>query len=651
MRVFITLLLMPFLLGTATSGLLAQPTDDLSTSSRRARRDYLRAEEAWRLYDKSVAVENLEQAISRDPNFIEAHLLLAEIHYQNEDYDQSIMPLKQAISINEDFFPMAHFYLAKSYFYTAHYHEALDIFNKVIKGEYPENRITESYRYIESCEFALYAMENPVPFTPENAGPAINSEYSEYSPALTADEQTLIFTRKKPLPGYAAVWQTSYHEDFYISHFQDGSWQEAVNLGPPLNTDGNEGAQTVTADGRQMFYTACNRPDGVGRCDIYFSERRGNAWTTPVNLGRPVNSPAWDSQPSVSADGSTLYFASSRRGSIGNIDIWKTTLDDSGNWTEPVNLGPLINTPGRELSPFIHPDNKTLYFASDGHPGMGRLDIFVSRRKEDGSWGEPQNLGYPINTHRDEFALIVGASGKNAWFASDVEGGYGKSDLYYFELYPDARPTPVTYMKGIVYDAETNEPLNAVFDLIDLEKGITITSASSDAVDGSFLVTVPTGHDLGLHVAKNNYLFFSAYFSYSETRTAIEPYIRNIPLQPIHEGSRVVLRNVFFETDSYTLQPESMPELERLRNLLQENPAMHIEIGGHTDSTGTYEYNLELSEKRAKRVYNYLIEEGISKERLRYKGYADTQPIDTNQTEEGRANNRRTEFRVFQPNK
>ena len=650
MRVFTTLLLVLFLVGTATSGLLAQPADELSTSSRRARRDFLRAEEAWRLYDKNVAVENLEQAISRDPNFIEAHLLLAEIHYHYEDYGLSIMPLKKAINIDEDFFPMAHFYLAKSYFYTAHYQDALDIFKKVIKGEYPEKRNIEIHRYIESCRFAIIATENPVPFTPENAGPSINSEYSEYSPALTADEQTLIFTRKKPLPGYTAGWQTSYHEDFYISHFQDGSWQEAVNLGPPLNTDGNEGAQTITADGRQMFYTACNRPDGVGRCDIYFSQRRGGVWTTPVNLGRPVNSPAWDSQPSVSADGNTLYFASSRRGSVGNIDIWKTTLDDTGNWTEPVNLGPQINTPGRELSPFIHPDNKTLYFASDGHPGMGRLDIFVSRREEDGSWSEPQNLGYPINTHRDEFALIVGASGKNAWFASDVDGGYGESDLYYFELYPEARPIPVTYMKGIVYDAETDEPLNAVFDLIDLEKGITITSASSDAADGSFLVTVPTGHDLGLHVVKDNYLFFSEYFSYSETRTAIEPYVRNIPLQPIHEGSRVVLRNVFFETDSYTLQPESMPELERLRNLLLENPGLHIEIGGHTDSTGTYEYNLELSEKRAARVYYYLVEEGISKERLRYKGYADTQPIYTNQTEEGRANNRRTEFRVFQRN-
>lgn len=651
MHVFITFFLTLFILTTAPSGLHAQPDEDLTSSSRRATRAYHRAADAWRLYDQAVAVAELEQALAHDPDFIEAHLLLAEIYYQNEEYALSINPLEKAIKIDEGFFPMARYYLGRSYFYTASYREALNNFEKIVRDEQLRTRfISSSNRYIESSRFALHALENPVPYDPQNPGPGINSEYAEYSPALTADEQTLIFTRKKPLKGHWSGSDDYYHEDFYISHFRDGQWQKALNLGPPLNTDGNEGAQTITADGRHLYFTACNRPDGIGRCDIYYAERIGGQWTKPVNLGRPVNSTAWDSQPSVSADGKTLYFTSSREGNIGTTDIWKTSMDGQGTWNEPVNLGPGINTPGREISPFIHPDNQTLYFASDGHPGMGGLDIFVSRRQEDDSWGEPENLGYPINTHRDEFALIVGASGENAWFASEKEGGFGQSDLYFFELYTQVRPQPVSYMKGVVFDAETKDPLKADFELTDLESGTPIARAASDPVDGTFLVAVPIGKDLGLHVVKENYLFFSEYFNYGETRTAVEPYERNIPLQSIGEGSRIVLRNVFFDTDSYTLKPSSIPELERLRDLMQKNPGLYIEIGGHTDSTGSFEYNLSLSEKRAKSVYEHLTEEGINPERLHYKGYADTQPIDTNQTEEGRANNRRTEFRILKQN-
>ncbi len=652
MRAIVILFLTLFFFGTALPELHAQPGDELTSTSRRARRAYHRAEEAWRFHDQDIAVQELKQALARDPDFIEAYLLLAEIHYQNEEYKLSINPLQKAIEINEEFFPMAHYYLGRSYFYTAQYYEALKVFEAIVDLEQLRTRFLDgSRRYIESCKFALHALEHPVPYDPHNLGPGVNSEYSEYSPALTADEQTLIFTRKKPLEGHWSGTQAHYHEDFYISHYREGFWQEAKNLGPPLNTDGNEGAQTITADGRHLYFTACNRPDGVGRCDIYYAQRSGSQWTTPVNLGRPVNSTSWDSQPSVSPDGKALYFASARAGNIGSIDIWKAFMDDDGNWQEPVNLGSVVNTSGRELSPFIHPDNQTLYFASDGHPGMGGLDIFISRRQEDGSWGKPVNLGYPANTHRDEFALIVGASGRNAWFASEKEGGFGKSDLYVFELYPEARPAPVTYMKGIVYDFETNDPLEAGFELIDLESGATIITASSDPVDGTFLVAVPTGKDLGLHVVKDRFLFFSEYFRYSEIRTAIEPYERNIALKAIHEGSRVVLRNVFFATDSYTLKPSSLPELERLLQLLRENPGLEIEISGHTDNTGSFEHNLWLSEKRAQRVYDYLTSKGIDPHRLRYKGYADTQPIDTNKTEEGRANNRRTEFSVLQQKK
>jgi outer membrane protein OmpA-like peptidoglycan-associated protein len=635
----------------AVNDLSAQITDDLSTESRRARRAYERAEAAYSLRDNKLAIVELEQALDRDDQFVEARLLLAEIHYQDGSYQQSIPHWQAAIKIDSLFFPAAHYFLATAFFNSGQYSEAQKYFRTATEMDViSDNLLERSREMLLSCEFALHAIENPVDFVPVNPGQAINSEYAEYSPALTADEQTLIFTRKKPLYEDDKTGFVHYFEDFYVSHYRHGEWQEAENLGPPLNTSGNEGAQTITPDGRHLFFTACNRPDGMGSCDIYYSRKAGSRWSVPVNAGRPLNSASWESQPSISADGQSIFFASSRAGSIGTTDIWMATRNASGNWNTPVNLGPEINTNGNELSPFIHSDSKTLYFASDGHPGMGGLDIFYSRRNAEGNWCEPINIGYPVNTHGDEFALIVGASGQWAWFASDTQGGFNDSDLYTFELYPEAQPSPVTYMKGIVFDIDTNEPLSANFELTDVQSNELIIAAEADPDDGSFLIAIPTGRDLALNVSKTGYLFFSEHFSYADHRKSPEPYLRNIPLKQISEGYSTILRNIFFETDSYALKESSYPELENLLALLKNNPGIHIEISGHTDSTGSFDYNMELSENRARSVRNYLTDKGVSEKRLRYKGYADVKPVDTNDTEEGRANNRRTEFEIIRPN-
>ncbi len=630
------------------SEVMAQRRDELSSDNRRARRAFERAEEAYRYYDYETAKEELEQALDRDDAFIEAHLLLADIFFQQEKYEKSIEPWQAAIAIDSLFFPAAHHYLGVALLKNGRYEEAKNSFSTAISmNKLRETMMDRSRKYLASCLFALDALKNPVDFDPINPGPSINSPYSEYSPALTADEQTLIFTRKIPMNERRGDDRLTYHEDFFISHYREGSWTKAENLGPPLNTDGNEGAQTITADGRNMYFTACNRPDGFGSCDIYYSHLRRGVYSRPVNVGRPLNSAAWESQPSISADGNTIYFASNRLGSIGETDIWMATRSATGIWNEPENMGPVINTSGRELSPFIHHDNQTLYFASDGHPGMGGLDIFFSRRNEDGNWGKPINIGYPINTHGDEFALIVGASGRYAWFATDKEGGYGESDLYTFELHPEARPQAVAYMKGMVFDSETEKPLGAAFELIDVQSGDVIIESESKPEDGAFLVAIPTGKELALNVSKSGYLFFSEYFFYEDVKTSPEPYLENIPLKAIDEGQSVVLRNIFFETDSYELSITSYPELEKLLLFLEQNPGISIEISGHTDDTGTFEYNLELSKRRAGSVRDFLTNNGISAERISYKGYADTRPVDTNETEEGRANNRRTEFRII----
>lgn len=624
-----------------------QWTGELSSGDRRAIRAYHRAEEALRKHDPSSAIDNLQRAIERDKAFAEAHMLLAEIYFETDRFAESIPSYKKAIDLDSHLYRPAKYRLSMALYRTGRYADAAEMAKRFLDmggyapamGERAEDLLTRS-------DFANKLKNNPVTFQPVNPGPAINTPNAEYSPALTADEQTLIFTRKKPRKESPSPGQTAYYEDFYISHYKEGEWTPAKNLGPPLNTPGNEGAQTITADGRHLYFAACNRPDVVGRCDIYYSRREGGRWTTPVNPGRPLNSTAWDSQPSVSADGSVIYFTSSREGSIGPMDIWKATRDEHGHWTEPVNMGPTINTTGNEMSPFIHHDNATLYFASDGHPGMGGLDIFYSRRDDNGQWSKPVNIGYPINTHGDEFAMIVGASGTTAWFSSDMEGGYGDADLYTFDLYPEARPLAHTYMRGRVYDAETLEPLAAGFELFTLNDGRRITTATSDPHDGTFLVAIPVGKELALNVSKTGYLFFSAHFSYADPGSVAEPYLRDIELQPIKTGEPVVLKNIFFEFDSYDLEKASKPELDKLYHFLLENPSVHIEIGGHTDSIGSDTYNITLSENRAGSVRSYLIEAGVSPERITYKGYGDTRPVATNETPEGRAMNRRTEFRV-----
>jgi outer membrane protein OmpA-like peptidoglycan-associated protein len=294
----------------------------------------------------------------------------------------------------------------------------------------------------------------------------------------------------------------------------------------------------------------------------------------------------------------------------------------------------------------IHPDGKTLYFSSNGHPGLGGLDIFVSRKDEDGKWGEPQNLGYPINTKDDENSLLVSASGDIAYFASDREGGQGGLDLYKFKLYNEARPQMVTYAQGVVFDAKTKERLGARFELIDLESGEQVVESYSNPGNGEFLVSLPSGRDYALNVSREGYLFYSDNFTLSQ-ESATAPKQLEVPLKRIEEGSSVVLNNVFFDVDQYKLKPQSKVELDKLIEFLKLNPELRIEISGHTDNVGTDEANKVLSQNRAQSVVDYLLENGISKDRLSAKGFGESKPIASNDNEEGRAKNRRTEFEVI----
>ncbi|MFH0894590.1 MAG: OmpA family protein, partial [Bacteroidota bacterium] len=423
----------------------------------------------------------------------------------------------------------------------------------------------------------------------------------------------------------------------------------AVNLGPPINTNANEGAQCISPDGQYIFYTACNRNGGYGSCDLYYTRKQGGRWESPVNMGPIVNSKLWDTQPSISSDGKTLYFISTREGGLGNSDVWKTTLDVNGEWTKPVNLGAPVNTIGKELSAFIHPDNQTMYFASDGHIGMGGLDMYYTRIDSAGKYTAPVNLGYPINTVADESSMIVSASGMMAYFASNSFTGNGRYDLYGFELYEKARPRVVTYLKGIVFDKTSLKRLGARFQLIDLKTKEIVVESESDPVDGTFLVCIPTNKEYALHVTKgNDYIFYSDNFYVKGNFESSKPFLKDIPLEPVTDGSKFVLRNIFFDFDQSTLRPESYIELEKLQKFLKDNPKIKVEIGGHTDSNGDDAYNMKLSAARAKTVVDYLIANGITKDRMTFKGYGETMPIIKDaKTDEEHQMNRRTEIKII----
>lgn len=617
----------------------------LHTKSGKAKKKFEEAQKSYGLYYFDMSINSLNAAIDLDENFVEAYILKAQIFMDEHNFEEAIPLLQKAtdLDVNKDI-SLTFLMLAECQMEEAMIMEAMDNLETFkTRDDVSKYAKSKAEKLIELAVYRKTLMENPVPYNPINLGESINTEWTEHSPTLTVDEKTLYFTRKIFMGEYGG--RKTWNEDLFVSHKdENGQWMKAVALGSEINTTTNEGASAISPDGNYLFFTSCERRDTKGSCDIYIATKSGGDWIKARNLGAVINTRTWESQPTFAPNGRTLYFVK-KVGPRGNYrkDIYVTNIQDNGQWSKPVAIS--INTSGNEESPFTHPDGETFYFTSDHYPGMGGRDLFMCKIDSTGKFGEPVNLGYPINSSKDEVSLSVAANGKNAYFASGMEGGFGDWDLYKFALPKEIQPIPVNFTRGVVYDAETKKPIGSKFEIIDLASGDIVVESFSDKKTGEFLVTIPTGKEYAVNVSKPGYLFYSANYSLGAGDDSSEVSF-DIPLSPIKEGVSVVLNNVFYGFNSYELQEISKLELDKLVVLLQSHPEMFIEIGGHTDNKGSVAYNQKLSENRAKSVYQYLIEQGIPKERLTYKGYNFTVPVASNDTKAGRAKNRRTEFKI-----
>jgi outer membrane protein OmpA-like peptidoglycan-associated protein len=532
--------------------------------------------------------------------------------------------------------------MSETYFNLGNYDKADQLINAFLQAETANKPKIDRAKQLQSnITFAKKNQAVAAAYKQKVLSDTVNRFFMQYFPVLTADQKELIFTRRE---GYS----DQYDEDLVVSKkTPDGGWSTPVSISENINSIYNEGTCTVSADGRRLIFTSCTGREGFGSCDLYQSEKNGTEWTNPENLGVNVNSSEWESQPSLSADGRTLYFVSDRRGGLGRRDIWMSTLDQKGKWTRAKNVGKPVNTVYDEISPFIHVNNKTLFFASNGLVGYGGYDLFFCEK--DTVWHEPVNIGAPINNHEDQFSLFITADGKKGYYSLEETGKANtRSKIIEIEIPEDHRiKFASNYVQGIVRDRETNVPLKASIEMIDISSNEMQSLVNSDSITGEYLIVLTQGAEYALYVNRPGYLFKSLNFNYSEVKN-FEPIRLDIYLDKVKKGSVAVLQNIFFDFNQYTLKEKSRTELEKVTRFLKENPSVRVEIGGHTDNVGTSAYNQQLSEKRAQAVNTFLRQNGISPDRLIAKGYGQERPVADNKTEEGKQLNRRIEFKLIE---
>lgn len=620
-------------------------------------------------YEKKERMDFLLKAIEMEPDYAEAHLAYAEgliqrLRLDNKPFKPAEPNLMKVIENCPRLHSNPYYYLGFSYYEQENWEEATKYLKQFIDftdddlKKFDKNYeffLDQAKQMLKYSKFFSDIYKNPVPFEPDLVA-GICTEKDEVLPYISPDGEMALFTRRLYYQKKDMVFATDkLVELFTYSKRKNGQFEEGKNMPPPFNQQANEGGATLTIDNKHLFYTICKDEGGAQmNCDIWYSDFVNGEWTELKNLGKPNDPVYWDSQPTIGADGKTLFFSSDRKGGLGGQDLWMTIKDDvTGEWGAPVNLGPKINTPGNEKAPFMHSDSETLYFSSDGHPSVGGFDIYFVRKNDKKEWIEPKNIGYPINSKGDEIGFFVSTDGKYGYFASNepgrvngkVKGGY---DVYQFELYKEARPEKVAFIKGAITTPEGQPVEGAKVEMKNARTKEKI-DAVVDTTTGEYVgvVNLKQKDDIILTVKKDGYAFSSQVISVKEVTGPEKPIKADLETKEVKVGETYQLRNINYATASADLKSESEIVIEEFAEFLKANPTLEVQIQGHTDNVGNAQSNLALSSNRAYTVKGLLEEKGISGSRIKAVGYGSTKPIADNSTEAGRAKNRRTEFVIL----
>jgi outer membrane protein OmpA-like peptidoglycan-associated protein len=593
--------------------------------------------------DLVEARDQAERLTKQYPDWPEAWKFYAEVSQSEGNDRASEHGLKRLVGLDSAGYPEAYRWIAEYRFRRGDYTNAGLNFNKFLQLSKDTGNLTFRTRLLKSSiSFALSQTGQPGAIMPEKLAGPVNTAKDEYFPSLSADGSVLVFTRQDTQP--VENGKAKPEESLFYVKFRDSAYGDPQPFPYPINTPGNEGTQSLRQDGRVMFFTACSRPDTKGGCDLYYCIKTGDHWSDPVNLGNPVNTRYWESTPFLAQDDRHLFFSSNRPGGSGGMDIWVTTLQPDRSWSAPKNLGPAINTPLDEMSPLLLVDGKTFFFASNGHPGMGGFDLFHCDLSNPASPSVPVNLGFGINTFRDEDGLTVNADNNLGLFASNRDSAAGK-DIYQVDMSRFVPGKGSFTLSGIVRDRVTGKTVGARIEVMPHGDSL-VSSADADPVTGEYLLGVPERASYRIGASMPGYLPYSYYLA-NDTTAARNKIRHMIDLEPIRAGASIVLQNIFFSVDSYDLLPESYRDLEEVIALIRQNPGIVMEVSGYTDSTGSDDHNLVLSQKRAESVMNYLAGHGVNAGQLKAVGYGRQNPVAPNDTEAGRSLNRRTELKVI----
>jgi outer membrane protein OmpA-like peptidoglycan-associated protein/tetratricopeptide (TPR) repeat protein len=596
---------------------------------------YQKALAAFELKDFPTSIKILEGLLEKNQKNAEASLFLFQVYAETKQYEKSINAFEKLMQADTTLFLPYIVKYASQYAILGNYNKAASIVEsyKSILPSYLKSKATE---LLTVCSFAAsYPIQKEIKV--ENAGDSINTADAEYFPSITVQDSLFLFMRRSSFK----------REDFYTSTLTKNKFSKAIPLSDDLNREEKKGSMSLTQDLNTLYYAADYNQKGYGRYDIYKVMKTKNGWSEPKNVGKNINSDYWDSAPSIAPDNQALYFCSNRPGGYGGIDIYVAYKNEKGYWEEAVNMGPTINTASDDQAPFMHADNKTLYFSSNGWPGFGGSDVFVIRKKIDGNWSNPMNLGYPINSFDNEGSIAVAGNGYEGYIASDRADSRGSLDIYKVILAPNTRPNKTFYVNGFIADAVTKKPIAGELVLMNTNEETSTMQIKVDS-SGNFILGLPYLDSIGIRVNSKDHEFASTILSL-ENINNLSSSTLHFYLAPIIKIFTKNFNNIFFEINKAMLNKKSYLELDALITYLQSEPTALILIEGHTDNRGDSVQNKLLSSKRANTIATYLMSKGIDASRIKTIGLGGSQPISDNATEEGRIKNRRTSFTITIP--